>query len=113
MTFEAATIPETGVSIGLDAPHALRWPSRLALAFGILTPIVVAVGMAAVTFDVYLVATVAAWVAIATSVLAVAAGVFGLIRGVDRVPAIAGIVFGVLGNPLVLLYGVDAIQGIG
>ncbi|MEO8527906.1 MAG: hypothetical protein ABI435_02400 [Pseudolysinimonas sp.] len=113
MTFEAATIPETRVSLGADAPHPVRWPSRFALAFGILTPVVVALGMAAVTLDAYQVATVTAWVAIATSALAVAAGVVGIIRGSDRAAAIVGIVLGVLGNPLVLLYGVDVIRGIG
>jgi hypothetical protein len=108
VTLEAATIPETPVS-----SHPVRWPSRLALTFGLLTPVVVAVGMAAVTFDAYLVATVAAWVAVATSALAILAGVLGIVRGSDRTTAIVGMVLGVLGNPLVLLYGVDAIRGLG
>lgn len=85
-----------------------RWPGRTALALGILTPIGVATGVVATGFDAFEVATVAAWGAIGASALAVLGGIVAAIGNWDRGAAIGGIAFGLLANPLVLTYGLDA-----
>ncbi len=86
----------------------VRWPGRAALALGILTPVAVAGGVVAVSFDAFQVATIAAWVGIGASALAVLGGVAAAIGNWDRGAAIGGIALGLLTNPLVLTYGLDA-----
>lgn len=92
----------------LDSPRRPRWPGRTALALGILTVLGVGAGETAVAFDAFEVATVAAWAAIGTSALAVLGGVVAAIGNWDRGAAIGGVALGVLANPLVLTYGLDA-----
>jgi uncharacterized membrane protein YcjF (UPF0283 family) len=87
----------------------VRWPGRLALTFGILTPVAVAVGVAAVSADAFDVATVAAWAGIGASILAVLVGVVAIVGNWDRGAAIGGLAVGILGNPLVLLHGLGAV----
>lgn len=86
----------------------VRWPGRTALALGILTPLAVGAGIAAVSFDAFLLATIAAWTGIGASVLAVLGGIAAAIGNWDRGAAIGGIALGVFANPLVLTYGLDA-----
>jgi uncharacterized membrane protein YcjF (UPF0283 family) len=86
----------------------VRWPGRTALALGILTPLAVVAGVIAVTYDAFLPATIAAWVGIGASVLAVLGGIAAAIGNWDRGAAIGGIAFGLIANPLVLTYGLDA-----
>lgn len=85
-----------------------RWPGRTALALGILTPLAVGTGVAAVALDAFLLATIAAWTGIVASVLAVLGGIAAAIGNWDRGAAIAGIALGLFTNPLVLTYGLDA-----
>jgi uncharacterized membrane protein YcjF (UPF0283 family) len=92
----------------LDSPRRARWPGRTALALGILTLLGVGAGETAVAFDAFEVATVAAWAAIGTSALAVLGGVVAAIGNWERGAAIGGVALGVLANPLVLTYGLDA-----
>jgi hypothetical protein len=82
-----------------------RWPGRTALALGILTPVLVVVGIVATGLGAVEFATVATWVALATSGLAVLGGIVAAIGNWERGAAIGGIVLGVLGNPLVLTFG--------
>lgn len=98
----------------VDAPapierRPVRWPGRSVLALGLLTPLAVAVGVGAASLDAFSVATVAAWIGIGASVLAVLGGIVAIIGNWERGAAIGGVAFGVLGNPLVLLHGLDAI----
>lgn len=86
----------------------VRWPGRAALAFGMLTPVAVVAGVVAVSYDAFLLATIAAWAGIGASVLAVLGGIAAAIGNWDRGAAIGGIVLGLLTNPLVLTYGLDA-----
>ena len=90
-------------------PRVVRWPGRVALAAGILTVVAVVVGLTAVTLDLFGVATYAAWAAIGLSALAVLGGVVATIGNWDRGAAIAAIIIGALANPLVLLYGLNAV----
>jgi len=90
----------------------VRWPGRTALGFGILTPSAAAVGVGAASADLFMLATVAAWTALGASALAVLAGIIATIGNWDRGAGVAALVLGVLGNPLVLLYGLDALGGI-
>jgi hypothetical protein len=85
-----------------------RWPGRTALALGLVTLLGVGVGETAVALDAFEVATVAAWAAIGTSALAVLGGVAAAIGNWERGAAIGGIALGLLGNPLVLTYGLGA-----
>jgi len=85
-----------------------RWPGRSALALGILTLAGLVTGETAAALGAFEVATVAAWAAIVASVLAVLGGVVAAIGNWERGAAIGGIVLGVLANPLVLTYGLDA-----
>lgn len=87
---------------------AVRWPGRLALALGMLTPVAVGAGVAAASFDAFLVATIAAWTGIGASALAVLGGITAAIGNWDRGAAIGGIALGLFANPLVLTYGLDA-----
>lgn len=85
-----------------------RWPGRTALALGILTPLAVTTGVVATGLDAFEVATVAAWAAIGASALAVLGGIAAAIGNWERGAAIGGVALGVLANPLVLTYGLDA-----
>ena len=89
-----------------------RWPGRVALTAGILTPLGVAVGVAAVQTGAFAVATAASWAAIGTSILAVVAGVVAIAGDWDRGAGIAALALGILGNPLVLLHGLDAVGSV-
>ncbi|WP_309710625.1 hypothetical protein [Pseudolysinimonas sp.] len=91
-----------------EPKRPVRWPGRTALALGILTPLAVIAGVAAVSFDAFPLATIAAWTGIGASVLAVLGGVAAAIGNWDRGAAIGGIALGLLTNPLVLTYGLDA-----
>lgn len=85
-----------------------RWPGRAALAVGILTPLLTAVGVVATGLDAFDLATIAAWAAITTSAIAVLGGIAAAIGDWSRVAAVGGIVLGVVGNPLVLTFGLGA-----
>lgn len=89
-----------------------RWPGRAALAFGILTPLAVATGVAASQARAFDVAHVAAWTAIGASIVAVVGGVVAIIGNWDRGAGIAALAVGILANPLVLLHGLDAVGSV-
>lgn len=93
-------------------PRVVRWPGRGALAASILTVVGVVVGLTAVTLDEFGVATFAAWAAIALSGVAVIGGLVATVGNWDRGAAIAAIIVGALANPLVLLYGLNAVAGL-
>ena len=96
------------MTVEIEAKRRPRWPGRTALALGILTVVGVGAGETAVAFDAFEVATVAASAAIVTSALAVLGGLAAAIGNCERGAAIGGIAFGLLANPLVLTYGLDA-----
>lgn len=98
----------TAEHVAAEPRRPLRWPGRAALALGILTPVAVTTGVLAVSLDAFEVATIAAWTGIAASALAVLGGIVAAIGNWDRGAAIGGIALGLLTNPLVLTYGLDA-----
>jgi hypothetical protein len=94
------------------ARRAARRAARLgwiSFALAILMAIVEAVALGVDGPGRYSAATVLALVADGVSVATVVVGIVALIRGGSRVAAALGIAIGVLGNPLVLLYGLGAI----
>lgn len=100
---------EADAAVAYEQPaRPVRWPGRVALALGILTPIAVVTGVVAVSYDAFAVATIAAWVGIGASALAVLGGLVAAIGNWERGAAIGGIALGLLANPLVLTYGLDA-----
>ncbi len=88
-----------------------RWPGRIALVAGILTPLVVSAGILAATDDAFLVGTVLAYAAIGTSGIAVLVGLVAAVGGWGRGAGITGIVLGLVANPLVLLHGLGLLGG--
>ena len=94
--------------VEIAPPRRPRWPGRTALALGILTPLAVVTGVIAAGGGAFELATIAAWASIGTSALAVLGGIAAAIGNWERGAAIGGIVLGVLANPLVLTYGLDA-----
>lgn len=96
----------------IAARRRLRWPGRAALAVGILTPLAVATGVLAAQLGEFGLATVAAWIAIGASILAVLGGLAAIIGNWDRGAGIGAVAVGLLANPLVLLHGLDAVGSV-
>jgi hypothetical protein len=96
------------VTVEIEVKRRPRWPGRTALAFGILTVVGVGAAQTAGAFDAFEVATIMASAAISTSVIAVLGGIVAAIGNWERGAAIGGIAFGLLGNPLVLTFGLGA-----
>jgi len=91
--------------------HRERRPllGRYAFVLGALMVLVVAVALLVDAPDRYLEATVLALVADALSVAAIVVGIVAIARRRAVALAVIGIVVAVLGNPLVLLYGLGAL----
>jgi len=88
-----------------------RWPG---LASGVLALLMLgstAVGIQLASRGQAAAATSAAYAAIALSIAALVFGLIAVIRRWGRAAGIAGAVVAVLGNPLVLLYGLSALGG--
>lgn len=104
--------PVAGSRPSRARPRPWRWPGRLAVGFALLTPLLVGVGIAVSTLDDVLVAWWIGFAAIAASLLAVSFGLVAAVGGWSRGAGIAGIVLGVLANPLVLVWGLDLLEGL-
>ena len=83
-----------------------RSSSPLLTVAGLVTGIVLA------TSDLYLAATYTAWAAIGASVLAVLAALVALFGRFGSGWAAAGLIIGVIANPLVLTMALDLIGGL-
>lgn len=93
-------------------PRVWRWPGRLALVLAVLTPPLVAAGIVVATLDEFLLAWWIGFAAIAVSLLAVSFGIVAVAGGWARGAGIAGILLGVVANPLVLVWGLDLLEGL-
>ena len=87
-----------------------RWPGRLALVLALGMVVAVGVALAIDRPGNYGVATIVATVAIGLSGVALLLGILSTFTGYGRSAAIAAIVIAVLGNPLVLLYGLGMLR---
>jgi hypothetical protein len=85
-------------------------PGRIALAAAVLMIAAVAVALAIDAPGRYLEATVLAVAADALSVVALVTGIVAVVARRGRGAGIAAVVIAVLGNPLVLLYGLGALS---
>ncbi len=89
-----------------------RWPGILSLVLALITAAGVAAGIILATSDQFGLATNVAWGTAGASVLAVVLGLIGLIGRFGRGWAIAGIVLGIVANPLLLTKALDLIGGL-
>lgn len=94
-----------------NRPHLARprWPGILSFVLGLLTLAGLVTGITLATSDLYLAATFTAWGAIGVSALAVLAALIALIGRFGAGWAVAGLVVGVIANPLVLTIALDLI----
>jgi hypothetical protein len=115
---EADAAPETAPAPHehpLEPQHRIprdRRPApwgRLALVVAVLMIVVLTAALVVNAPGRYLEATVLAIVADGLSLVAVVLGIVGIVADRGRGAAIAAVVIGVLGNPLVLLYGLGAL----
>lgn len=91
-------------------PRALL--GALSLVFALATIVCVIVGVELANALHAIEAAVVAVLGVATSLAAVVLGVIALVRGRGRLLGIAGIVLGILVNPLVLTYGLAYLGGL-
>ena len=88
------------------------WPGVLSFALALASAVAVGVGIALATSDLYLAATYTAWGAIGASGIAVVLGIVALVGRLGSGWAVAGVVLGVIANPLVLTTALDLIGGL-
>jgi uncharacterized membrane protein len=112
----ASTTEATGSTTEAPAPTtgARRpvWPGFVAFALGLLTAGALATGIVLATDDRFQTATYAAYAAAGLSVAAVLFGILALILRRARAWAVAGMVIGIVANPLLLTPALDAIGGL-
>ena len=86
-----------------------RWPGIVSGVLALLMLASTAIGIQLASRNQLLFASYAAYAAIALSVAALVFGLIAIIKRWGRGAGIAGAVVAVLGNPLVLLYGLSAL----
>jgi hypothetical protein len=89
-----------------------RWPGVVSFVFAGLTVAGLIAGIVLATSDLFLAATYIAWAAIGASALAVLAALVALIGRWGSGWATAGLIAGVVANPLVLTMALDLIGGL-
>ncbi len=85
------------------------WPGVVSFGLGLATAGALITGIVLATSDRFQDATWVAYAAAGISVIAVLTGIVALILGRDRAWPVAGIVLGIVANPLVLTPALDAI----
>lgn len=100
-----------GVTVVRRVRGPRRWPGIVSGVFALLMLASTAVGIQLASRNELLVASYAAYAAIAFSVFALVFGVVAIAKRWGRGAGIAGAVVAVLGNPLVLLYGLSGLGG--
>ena len=88
-----------------------RWPGILSGVLALLMLAATAIGIQLAAHNELLLSTYAAYAAIALSVGALIFGIIAIAKRWGRGAGIAGAIVAVLGNPLVLLYGLSALGG--
>jgi len=112
--------PESGVVVEGLAPGMTivrrvrgprRWPGILSGVLALLMLAATAIGIQLAAHNQLILSTYAAYAAIAFSIAALIFGIVAIAKHWGRGAGIAGAVVAVLGNPLVLLYGLSALGG--
>lgn len=86
-----------------------RWPGVLSGVLALLMLAATAVGIQLASHGQLAISTGAAYAAIGLSIAALIFGIVAIAKGWGRGAGIAGALVAVLGNPLVLLYGLSAL----
>jgi len=102
---------EPGMTIVRRVRGPRRWPGLVSGILALLMLGSTALGIQLASRGQLLLATSAAYAAIALSAAALVFGVIAIAKRWGRAAGIAGAVVAVLGNPLVLLYGLSALGG--
>jgi hypothetical protein len=102
---------EPGMTIVRRVRGPRRWPGILSGVLALLMLAATAIGIQLASHDQLQASTSCAYAAIALSVAALVFGIVAIIKRWGRGAGIAGAIVAVLGNPLVLLYGLTALGG--
>jgi hypothetical protein len=102
---------EPGMTIVRRVRGPRRWPGIVSGVLALAMLASTAAGIQLASRNELLLASYAAYAAIAFSVAALVFGVIAIAKRWGRGAGIAGVVVAVLGNPLVLLYGLSALSG--
>jgi hypothetical protein len=102
---------EPGMTIVRRVRAPRRWPGIVSGVLALAMLASTAVGIQLASRNELLFASYAAYAAIVFSVAALVFGVIAIAKRWGRGAGIAGVVVAVLGNPLVLLYGLSALSG--
>ncbi len=102
---------EPGMTIIRRVRGPRRWPGILACVLAVLMLVATGIAIALSAQLQYAVATDVAYLAIALSVAAVVTGLVAVLGRWGRGAGLVGAIVAVLGNPLVLLYGLNYFGG--
>jgi hypothetical protein len=100
---------EPGMTIVRRVRGPRRWPGILSGVLALLMLASTAIGIQLAAHNQLTLSTYAAYAAIALSIAALIFGLIAIAKHWGRGAGIAGAVVAVLGNPLVLLYGLSAL----
>lgn len=102
---------EPGMTIVRRVRGPRRWPGILSGVLALAMLASTAIGIQLASRNQLVLSTSAAYAAIAFSAAALIFGLIAIVKRWGRGAGIAGAVVAVLGNPLVLLYGLTALGG--
>lgn len=100
---------EPGMTIVRRVRGPRRWPGILSGVLALLMLAATAIGIQLAAHNQLALSTYAAYAAIGLSVAALVFGVIAIAKRWGRSAGVAGAVVAVLGNPLILLYGLSAL----
>lgn len=102
---------EPGMTIVRRVRGPRRWPGILSGVLALLMLAATAIGIQLAAHNELALSTYSAYAAIAFSAAALIFGLIAIVKRWGRGAGIAGAIVAVLGNPLVLLYGLSALGG--
>ncbi|MFC5502575.1 hypothetical protein ACFPJ4_10020 [Lysinimonas soli] len=104
---------EPGMTILRRVRRPRRWPGIAASVLALLMLVATGSAIAVASGGRFAISTGLAYLAIALSAAAVVVGIVAIVGRWSRGAGIVGVIVAVLGNPLVLLYGLTALGGTG
>lgn len=102
---------EPGMTIVRRVRGPRRWPGILSGVLALLMLAATAVGIQLAAHNQLIFSSYAAYAAVGLSVAALVFALIAIVKRWGRGAGIAGAIVAVLGNPLVLLYGLSALGG--